>query len=128
MAIPLGTSATRQTSGRRCAAASQAECSTAHPLQYRASLRKVRLPDAVSCPPISFRLSLSDHADSLRDGLRRFGDGDVGSALGFPLDQLHLAARELLPNGHAVRNADQVGIFEFYARAFIAVVEERVQT
>src|SRR5580698_10661330 len=38
-------------------------------------------------------------------------------------DDLHLALRQFLPHGDAIRNANQVGILEFHARPFVAIVQ-----
>jgi hypothetical protein len=45
-----------------------------------------------------------------------------------PLEQLNHAVGDFSPDIDAIRNADQIRIFELHACAFVAVVEQDVET
>jgi hypothetical protein len=60
--------------------------------------------------------------------LRHIGDGNVASGCVRTRDQLDFPFRRFFADGDAIRDADQVRIFKFYASAFVAIVEENIET
>ena len=44
-----------------------------------------------------------------------------------PIDHLHETLRDLLADGDAIGNADQIGVLELDARTLVAIVEQRVE-
>src|ERR1700738_790154 len=75
-------------------------------------------------PPIGPVFHLRLFIDSTPDLLRHIHYRHVFTLRLSPRHQLHHAARRLLPHIDAVRNPHQVRIFEFDARALVAVIQQ----
>ena len=61
-------------------------------------------------------------------GVHDVGYGDVGGLISEAVEELDLALGELLADCDAVRDADEVCVFELDAGALVAVVEEDVDS